>query len=221
MARVQAQVPADALIYLQHGVALDLPTLIETRLIIQANSGGGKTWAIHRLLEQSHDKVQHIVIDIEGSLRTLRERYEYLLLGSETDAVDYPFTTENATLLAIKVLEMRTSVIIDLNEFSTSMRQRIVRLFLEALVNASQALWHDCLCVLDEAHVFSPERGNPESKAAVEGLCSRGRARGFCAVLATQRISKLSKDALGECNNKLIGRASLDVDIPRIAQRDC
>jgi len=46
-------------------------------------------------------------------------------------------------------------------------------------------------------------------------LCSRGRARGFCAILATQRISKLGKDALGECNNKLIGRASLDVDMKR------
>ncbi len=202
-------------IALSDAVSLDLSTLIETRLIVQANSGGGKTWALRRLLEQSHGKVQHIVIDVEGSLRTLREYYEYLLLGSETGEVDYPITPANAAMLAIKILEMRTSVIVDLYEFPTSVRQRVVRLLLEALVNAPKPLWHDCLIVVDEAHIFSPQRSNPESKAAVEALCSRGRARGFCALLATQRISKLSKDALGECNNKLIGRASLDVDMKR------
>ncbi len=196
-------------------VTLDLTTLIETRAIIQANSGGGKTWAIRRLLEQSHSKVQHIIIDVEGSLRTLREKYEYLLLGSETDEVDFSISPANAAQLVTPLLEARTSVILDLYEFLPSVRQQIVRLFLEALINAPKHLWHDCLVVIDEAHIFCPERGNSEAKQAVEALCSRGRARGFCAILATQRISKLGKDALGECNNKLIGRASLDVDMKR------
>ncbi len=200
---------------LSEDVTLDLPALIETRAVIQANSGGGKSWAIRRLLEQSHGRVQHIVIDVEGSFRTLRERYEYALVGSETDEVDYPLTPENAAQLALTFLEVRTSVVLDLYEFLPSVRSRIVRLFLEAMINAPKSLWHDCLVILDEAHIFCPEQGNPESKAAVEALCSRGRARGFCAVLATQRISKLGKDALAECNNKLIGRASLDRDLVR------
>jgi hypothetical protein len=202
-------------ISLSDNVALDLTPLIETRAIIQANSGGGKSWAIRRLLEQSHGKVQHIVIDVEGAFRTLREQYEYVLLGSETDEVDYPITVANAGQLARLFLETGTSAIVDLYEYSMSVRCQIVAVFLEALVNAPKSLWHDCLVVLDEAHVFCPEQGNPESKAAVEALCSRGRARGFCAVLATQRISKLGKDALAECNNKLIGRASLDRDMAR------
>src|SRR3990167_988529 len=46
-------------------------------------------------------------------------------------------------------------------------------------------------------------------------LATRGRKRGFCAVLATQRLSKLHKDAAAECNNKLIGRTGLDVDMKR------
>ncbi len=43
-------------------VSLDLTTLIETRLLVQANSGGGKSFALRHLLEQSHGKVQHLVI---------------------------------------------------------------------------------------------------------------------------------------------------------------
>src|SRR6266487_387658 len=205
----------DTAIFLNDVIRLDLTTLIETRLIIQANSGGGKTWAIRRLLEQSHGKVQHIIIDVEGSLRTLRERYEYLLLGSETDQVDYPISPANAAQLSIEILKMRTSVILDLYEFLPSVRQQIVRIILEALINAPKDLWHDCLVIIDEAHIFCPERGSSEAKPAVEALCSRGRTRGFCAVLATQRISKLGKDALGECNNKMLGRASLDIDMKR------
>jgi len=73
-------------IALNDDIALDLTTLIETRLLVQANSGGGKSFALRRLLEQSHGKVQHLVIDVEGTFRTLRERYEYLLLGAEGDS---------------------------------------------------------------------------------------------------------------------------------------
>ncbi|HZU00170.1 MAG TPA: zonular occludens toxin domain-containing protein [Ktedonobacteraceae bacterium] len=205
----------NSVIVLNEQSALNLTALIETRLVVQANSGGGKTWALRRLLEQSHGRVQHIVIDVEGSLRTLREKYEYLLLGSETDQVDFPISPTNAGQIATLLLESRTSVIMDLYEFLPSVRQQIVRRFLDALINAPKALWHDCFVVIDEAHIFCPERGSSEAKPAIEALCSRGRARGFCAILATQRISKLGKDALGECNNKLIGRASLDIDMKR------
>jgi hypothetical protein len=196
-------------------VTIDLPTLIETRAIIQANSGGGKSWAIRRILEQSHGKVQQIIIDVEGSFRTLREQFEYILLGALSDDVDYPITPTNAPLLATTLLEARTSVILDLYEFRPTERQQIVRHFLDALMNAPKPLWHDCLIVLDEAHIFCPEQTAAEAKEAVEALCSRGRARGFCALLATQRISKLDKDAVAECNNKLIGRTSLDLDRKR------
>jgi len=76
---LETDTPVEALpavsIALGDGVALDLTTLIETRLLVQANSGGGKSFALRRLLEQSHGKVQHLVIDMEVTFRTLRERY--------------------------------------------------------------------------------------------------------------------------------------------------
>jgi hypothetical protein len=207
--------PTAPTIALNESIVIDLPTVIETRMIIQANSGGGKSWAIRRILEQPHGMVQQIVIDVEGSFRTLRERFEYILLGAAMDDVDYPLTPENAALLATTLLEARTSVILDLYEFRPAIRQEIVHHFLDVLINAPKAFWHDCLIVLDEAHIFCPEQRTTSAKEAVEALCSRGRVRGFCAILATQRISKLDKDAAAECNNKLIGRPSLALDIKR------
>jgi Helicase HerA, central domain len=195
------------------GVTCDLSRLIGTRLLVQASSGAGKSWLLRRLLEQSHGKVQQIVIDPEGEFSSLREKYDYVLAARHGgDTLADPRT---AKLLAERLLEVGVSAILDIYELPSHERVRFVRLFLEALVDAPKKLWHPVLVVLDESHVYCPETGEAESANAVKGLCSRGRKRGFCAVLATQRLSKLAKDAAAELNNKLIGRTSLDVDMAR------
>lgn len=196
-------------------VSCDLDALVNTRLLVQANSGAGKSWALRRLLEQTHGQVQHLVIDPEGEFASLREKFDYVLAartGGDTAA-----DPRTAKLLAERLLELGTSAILDIYELKPHERVRFVRLFLEALVDAPKQLWHPALIVVDEAHVYCPEQGDAESADAVKGLCTRGRKRGFCAVLATQRLSKLHKDAAAECNNKLIGRSSLDVDMKRAA----
>lgn len=197
------------------GPQLDLATLIDTRLLVQANSGGGKSWLIRRLLEQSHGKVQQIIIDLEGEFSTLREKYDYILAGKDGDTAADP---RSAALLAKRLLELNVSAIIDLYELSHQDRKRFVRLFLSAMVNAPKSLWHPVIVVIDEAHVFAPQTGSSEAMEAVIDLATRGRKRGYCAVLATQRISKLHKDAVAEMNNKLIGRTGLDIDRKRAAE---
>jgi hypothetical protein len=52
------------------------------------------------------------------------------------------------------------------------------------------------------------------SSKAVKALVSRGRKRGFGTILATQRLSKLDKDA-AEAANTLTGQTVLDVDLER------
>ena len=204
-----------ATIPLSNQTNIDLPTLIDTRLLIQANSGGGKSWLIRRLLEQSHGKVQQIVIDLEGEFSTLREKFDYILAGKNGDTAAEP---RSAHLLGRRLLELNVSAIIDLYELPQQERKRFVKLFLEALINAPKHLWHPVLIVIDEAHVFAPEKGQSEAMGAVIDLATRGRKRGYCAVLATQRLSKLHKDAAAECNNKLIGRTGLDIDRKRAAE---
>lgn len=195
--------------------SIDLPTLIDTRLLVQANSGGGKSWLLRRLLEQSHGKVQQIIIDLEGEFSTLREKYDYILATKEGDTAAEP---RSAALLAKRLLELHVSAIIDLYELSHQERKHFVRLFLTAMINAPKGLWHPCLVIIDEAHVFAPQAGQSEAMESVIDLATRGRKRGYCAVLATQRLSKLHKDAVAEMNNKLIGRTGLDIDRKRAAE---
>ena len=200
---------------LNNNFQINLDVLIDTKLLIQANSGGGKSWCIRRLLEQSHGKVQQIVIDLEGEFSSLREKYDYILAGKDGDT---PADPRSATLLAKRLLELNVSAIIDLYELDQYNRRRFVKLFLDALVDAPKRLWHPCIVVVDEAHFFCPEKGQSEAMNSVIDLATRGRKRGFCAVLATQRLSKLHKDAAAECNNKLIGRTGLDIDMKRASE---
>lgn len=198
---------------LGEGIACDLDRLVDTRLLVQANSGGGKSWCLRRLLEQTHGRVQHLVIDPEGEFASLREQYDYVL-AAKTGG-DTATDPRSAKLLAERLLELGVSAILDIYELKAHDRVRFVRAFLEALVDAPKKLWHPALVVVDEAHVYCPQKGEAESAGAVIDLATRGRKRGFCAVFATQRLSKLHKDAAAECNNKLIGRTALDVDMAR------
>jgi uncharacterized protein len=205
--------PATTTLELGIGAPLNLELLIETRMLIQAQSGGGKTTALRRLLEQSHGRIQHLVIDPEGEFSTLREHFDYVLAARHHgDTVADP---RSAKLLAERLLELGVSAILDLYELKAHERIRFVRLFLEALVEAPRALRHPVLVVIDEAHVFCPEKGQAESAPAVIDLCARGRKRGLCAILATQRLSKLHKDAAAELRNVLVGATGLDIDQQR------
>lgn len=191
---------------------LDVDRLIETRLLIEANSGGGKSYCIRKILEATHGVVQHIVLDMEGEFSTLREHFDYVLAGKGGDLKADPRT---ADLLARKVLELRASLIVDLYELKQHDRIIFVREFLDGLMNAPKDLWHPVLVVIDEAHVFCPEKAQSAAMGSVIDLATRGRKRGFAAVLATQRLSKLHKDVAAECINKLIGRTGLDIDMKR------
>lgn len=162
------------------GLTCDLAKLTDSRLLIQANSGGGKSWCLRRLLEQTHGQIQHLVIDPEGEFASLRERFDYVhaaKAGADTAA-----DPRSAGLLAERLLELGVSAILDIYELKAHDRIRFVRAFLEALVNAPKALWHPALVVVDEAHVFCPQQGEAESAGAVIDLATRGRKRGYCAV---------------------------------------
>jgi hypothetical protein len=76
------------------------------------------------------------------------------------------------------------------------------------------------LVILDEAHIYCPERGSgkAESTEAVISLMTQGRKRGIAGIKATQRLSKLHKDAAAEANNVIIGRTWLDADQVRAGE---
>lgn len=190
-------------------LVLDLAPLIGSHLCVAANSGGGKSGAIRKLLELTHGRVQHIVLDAEDEFYTLRERYDYVIAGGEEG--DTPATVANASGLARAALENGFSLIAQLNDLGDGAADFIAG-FLGSLISAPRALWRPLLLVIDEAQRFAPAGAPSEATTAIKALLQRGRKRGFTAVLATTRVSELNAGVRGLCNNWMLGLVGQALD---------
>ena len=191
-------------------ITIDLDTLINTRLLVTASSGGGKSYTLRRIIEEAHPHVQVIVIDTEGEFATLRDKYPFVLIGEGGEA---PADIRTAEQVALKLLELQVSAVCDIYEMKPIHNRHVwVERFLNALVHAPKELWHPVLVILDEAHIYSPEKGYSEScaKEAVMSLASLGRKRGFALIAATQRLSKLDKNTVEPLQNYIVGQTYYD-----------
>src|SRR4028119_2219934 len=67
---------------------LDLEELLATRLLVQGNSGSGKSHLLRRLLEQSASLVQQAIIDPEGDFVTLADRFGHVVVDASRSEGD-------------------------------------------------------------------------------------------------------------------------------------
>lgn len=198
------------------GTKINLPELLTSRLLIQANSGGGKSAIARGIIEKSHGIVPYIVMDWDGEYYTLKEKFaDVLVIGGQYG--DIPISLKSAKLLPRMIISNMLSVVIDLSDLKDSERILYAKYFLESLMDLPKEFWVSYLIFLEESHKLCGQQDKYESGPAVKDLMSRGRKKGYCGILLTQRISKLHKDAAAECNNKFIGRTFLDLDLNRAA----
>jgi DNA-binding MarR family transcriptional regulator len=199
------------------GTTINLPDLVKSRLLIQANSGGGKSAIARVIMEESYGKIPWVVMDIDGEYYTLKEVHgDIIVIGGQH--ADVPISMELAKQLPKFIIENQLSAVLDISDMDMGERIRFARLFLESLMQLPQQYWTALLVFLEECHKLAGEQDKYESGPAVKDLLSRGRKRGYCGIPITQRISKLHKDVAAECNNKFIGRTYLDIDMDRAAK---
>ncbi|HET8613019.1 MAG TPA: ATP-binding protein, partial [Sphingomonas sp.] len=197
---------------------LDLEELLATRLLVQGNSGSGKSHLLRRLLEGSAAWVQQVVIDPEGDFVTLADRFGHV-------AIDGGAHSEGELRrLAARIREQRVSVVLSLEGLDVEGQMRAAAVFLAALFDAPREHWYPALVVVDEAQLFAPAVAGEVSDevrrlslGAMTNLMCRGRKRGLAGVIATQRLAKLAKNVAAEASNFLMGRTFLDIDMARAA----
>ena len=196
---------------------LDLEELLATRLLVQGNSGSGKSHLLRRLLEQSAPWVQQCVVDPEGDFVTLADKFGHLV-------VDATRTESELTRIAGRVRQHRVSVVLNLEGLDVEQQMRAAAAFLGGLFDADRDFWYPMLVVVDEAQLFAPaaagevsDEARKLSLGAMTNLMCRGRKRGLAGVIATQRLAKLAKNVAAEASNFLMGRTFLDIDMARAA----
>ena len=200
------------------GVPIDIEELLGTRLLVQGNSGSGKSHLLRRLLEQSAGLVQQVVIDPEGDFSSLADAFGHIVIDG---AAHSPAEIE---ALARRVRQHRASVVLALEELEVEQQIRCAALFLTALFDAPREHWYPALVVVDEAQMFAPAAAGEMAEdtrrltlSAMTNLMCRGRKRGLAGVVATQRLAKLAKNVAAEASNFLMGRTFLDIDMQRAA----
>ena len=196
---------------------LDLEELLATRLLVQGNSGSGKSHLLRRLLEQSAAWVQQAIIDPEGDFVSLADKFGHVVV----DAVG---TEKDLQMIAARVRQHRVSVILNLEGLDADRQMKAAATFLDGLFDADRDLWYPMLVVVDEAQLFAPaaagevtEEARRRSLGAMTNLMCRGRKRGLAGIIATQRLAKLAKNVAAEASNFLMGRTFLDIDMARAA----
>ena len=196
---------------------LDLEELLATRLLVQGNSGSGKSHLLRRLLEQSASWVQQAIIDPEGDFVTLADKFGHLV-------VDAAQSENDLQRIAARVRQHRASVVLNLEGLDVEGQMRCAAAFLGGLFDADRDYWYPMLVVVDEAQLFAPaaagevsDEARKVSLGAMTNLMCRGRKRGLAGVIATQRLAKLAKNVAAEASNFLMGRTFLDIDMARAA----
>ncbi|OCC22971.1 ATP-binding protein [Croceicoccus estronivorus] len=199
-------------------ISVDLEELLATRLLVQGNSGSGKSHLLRRLLEESAGRVQQVVIDPEGDFVSLADHFGHVVVDGAAHS-----SAEIATLAA-RTREHRASVVLALEGLDVEQQIRCAAMFLTALFDAPREHWFPVLVVVDEAQMFAPavageinEDTRRMTLSAMTNLMCRGRKRGLAGIVATQRLAKLAKNVAAEASNFLMGRTFLDIDMLRAA----
>lgn len=199
-------------------VTLDVEELLATRLLVQGNSGSGKSHLLRRLLEESAAMVQQVIVDPEGDFVTLAEPFGHVVVDGAA------YNDAEIARLGARIREHRASVVLALDRLEVDAQMRCAALFLNALFDAPPKFWYPALVVVDEAQLFAPaaagevsDEARRTSLSAMTNLMCRGRKRGLAGIIATQRLAKLAKNVAAEASNFLMGRTFLDIDMIRAA----
>ena len=113
-----------------------------TRLLVQGNSGSGKSHLLRRLLERSAADVQQIVIDPEGDFVTLSERYGHVAVEADD------FSLSDISQLAGRIREHRASIVLSLEGLEAEGQMKCAAAFLSGTDVARQLHLHARTVVL-------------------------------------------------------------------------
>ena len=90
-------------------VTFDVEELLATRLLVQGNSGSGKSHLLRRLLEESAGLVQQVVIDPEGDFVSLAEPFGHVVIDGAA------YSPAEIEALARRIRAHRASVVLAAN----------------------------------------------------------------------------------------------------------
>lgn len=175
---------------------LDISNIITGRTFIASITRWGKSWTARKLTEECFGHAGIIIIDPEGEYASLREKYPFLIIGK-----DIPIQLETAEFMAEKILETKTSVIIDLSTTEVELGKEYVDVFLKRFFFMETTVRSPYLVVVEEAEDFGPEKGIATATCLdiLRNIAKKGGKRGIGLLMIAHRPAWVSKGILSQC----------------------
>jgi DNA helicase HerA-like ATPase len=192
------------------GVYIDPNDLLLTHIAVLGMTGSGKTYTVGVIIEEMiRLGITSIIIDPHGDYGYMKEFYPESIEYVKYEAVDWPrldnlYNPGKVTIVDVLPLN---------DEGRCDMVEEIAELFFNA---AKDGKIDPVNMVIDECHIFAPERYKTNSKKIIERISAEGRKFGLGLCAVTQRPAKLSKNVLSQCNAQIILRVMNVRDVQAI-----
>ena len=208
----------------KHGpIALDASKLTDTRILIVGKSGSGKSYLTRTVIERMFEHgVLLYIFDPEGEWLTLREKYDFIMLGKKKGLnCDIEINEENAKLVFEQCLKNKVSAIFDLSEWSSvGEKQSIVLSVNQYIIHEMprDLITQPMNIVYEEAAQFAKKGKDAKvldirCRDSLKEVASLGRKRGISSTYVTQRLPFFHQDIRSQCSIKLMGLVDSTADV--------
>ncbi len=193
--------------------AIDANLIATGRTCVLGSSGSGKSYAVGVLCEElCRNNVPFAIVDTEGEHTGLKEKFETMWVGEDTDS-DLSWEGLDLADLARQAPDI-PPLILDVSDLSDPKGK--VATFMEALYSTLTDRKTPYLVVVEEADKFVPQYG--QRVPIFAEVARRGRKRGMGLMICSQRPSLVDKNVLSQCGNQLIGKLIIQNDLQSVAQ---
>lgn len=188
---------------------LHLPASAVTRkFAVLGTSGSGKTYCAGKMVEELLGiKAQVVVVDVVGNWWGLRlaadgkksSGFTLPILGGERG--DIALEPTHGKLVAETVVESRSSMILDVSDFTQGEIRKFITEFSINLLALKKRSRTPLMVVWEECHEIVPQHVMGEDArmvGAVERLVKRGRNYGVGTTLISQRPQAVNKNVLNQ-----------------------
>jgi len=190
------------------------------RCSISGQSGSGKSYLTRRIIEAFNESNigYQMIIDNEGEYFTLRDKYDFVIIGNDKDLCDIEIREDNVEEITKIIIDHDINSILDLSSQDEKIRKRIIAEMIKLLETYKKT--STPLQVFVEEAAKCAEKGNNhpsnvECASALKSLALFGRKRAISTFYNTQRIVQLHPDIESQCDTHIIGRTTGERDIER------
>jgi len=193
--------------------SIDANSVVTGRTCVLGSSGSGKSYTVGVLCEElCRNEVPFAIVDTEGEHTGLKEKFEAIWVGEETDS-DLSWESLDLKDLARQAPDI-SPLILDVSDLTDPKEK--VSAFISALYETLTQRRTPYLVVVEEADKFVPQYG--QRVPIFSEVARRGRKRGMGLMICSQRPSLVDKNVLSQCGNQLIGKLIIQNDLQAVAQ---